>query len=76
MMATPVDLRCDSCNGDQSALRLTVTETVWYLLDVTDEGLYPHQPEADGEPTLQLVCLDCRHQGPLPPEVRAFLRFE
>ena len=73
-MAIPIDLRCDGCNGGPSALRLTVTETVWYRLDVTDEGLYPEQPEADGEPKFQLVCLDCGYQGALRPEVQAVLR--
>jgi hypothetical protein len=67
-------LRCDSCKGDPSAIRLTVTETVWYRLDVTDEGLYPEQPEADGAPILQLVCLDCGYQAVLRPELRALLR--
>lgn len=76
VMAVPSDLRCDNCKGDPSSLRLIVTETVWYLLDVTDNGLYPHQPEADPEPTLQLACVDCGHQSALRPEVRALLRLE
>lgn len=75
-MATPVDLRCDSCNGDRSDLRLTITETVWYLLDVTEEGLHPEQPETAGEPILHLVCLACGYEGTLRPEVRALLRLE
>ncbi len=46
-MPISVDVRCTQCDGDRSALRLTVAETVWYLLDVTDEGIYPVQPEAE-----------------------------
>jgi hypothetical protein len=75
-MPISVDVRCTRCDGDRSALRLTVAETVWYLLDVTDEGIHPVQPEAEDEPTLQLVCLACGYQGALRPEVRALLRLE
>ncbi len=74
-MATRDDLRCNRCYGDASSLRLVVTETIWYLLDVTDVGVYPNQPEPD-EAMLQLACLDCGHQETLRPELRALLRFE
>lgn len=47
-MAAPGDFRCERCGGDVSSLRVVVRESVWYLLDVTDEGVYPHQsPDGD-----------------------------
>ncbi len=75
-MTVPAEVCCDNCQGDASALRLIATETVWYRLDVGVAGLHPEQPEADGEPILQLACLDCEHQGALRSEVRALLRLE
>jgi hypothetical protein len=75
-MAMPVDVRCSSCQGDPSALRLTVAQTVWYLLDVTDDGFDADQPEVAGEPTMQLVCLDCGHEGPFSPNTDRCTRGE
>lgn len=75
-MTFPADVCCDNCQGDSSALRLIVTETVWYQLDVGDDGLHPEQPEADGELILQLACLECGHQGAIRSEVRTLLRLE
>ena len=74
-MAAPGDFHCDRCGGDVSSLRFVVRESVWYLLDVTDEGVYPHEPESE-EPLLQLACLDCGYEEPLRPDLRALLRLE
>lgn len=75
-MSTDSKLHCAGCGADGSALRLVVTETVWWLLDVADDGIYPHQPEADGEPLRKLLCLDCGREGAVPSEVAGRLRFE
>lgn len=70
------EIRCDRCESDASSLWLTVTESTWYLLDVTEDGVYPHQPEADARPVLRLVCLDCGHQADVRPELHALLRLQ
>lgn len=75
-VGTRTAIRCDRCEGDPSALRLIVTERTWYLLDVTEDGVYADQPEPDGQPLLHLVCLDCGHQADVRPELRALLRLE
>lgn len=74
-MATPGNFRCDRCGSDVSSLRLVVREAVWYLLDVTDEGTYPYQPESE-QPVLQLACVDCGYEESLRPDLRALLRLE
>lgn len=74
MAGKDVDLRCAGAECDPSALRLSMTETVWYLLDVTPEGVYPIQPESDGDPVVQLICLDCGRAVPVSQALRARLR--
>lgn len=59
---------CGRCNGDPSALRLIATHSTWYLLDVTDDGIFAHQPEADDEPTLLLLCVECGYEEGIGPE--------
>ena len=75
-MSTDGEARCTGCGAERAALRLVVTQTVWWLLDVTDDGIYPHQPEADGEPLRKLLCLDCGREGAVPEDVARRLRFE
>jgi len=53
-----------------------MTETVWYLLDVTPDGVYPIQPESDGDPLIRLRCLDCGGEVPVTKALRARLRLE
>lgn len=74
MAGKDVDLCCSRAECDASALRLSVSERVWYLLDVTPEGVYPTQPETDGDPVIQLVCLGCGREVPVSPALRARLR--
>lgn len=76
MAGKDVDLRCSGTECDPSALRLSMTETGWYRLDVTPEGVYPTDPESDGDPFIQLVCLDCGREVPVTKGLRTRLRFE
>lgn len=74
-MADRIAVRCESRECDPSALRLSITDTVWYLLDVTADGVYPHQP-SPADPIMQLVCLDCGRTRSVAAALRARLRFE
>ena len=75
-MTNPVHVRCDNERCDPSALRLSVTETVWYLLDVAPDGIHPEQPEAADDPLLRIVCLDCGCDVPVTPAIRSALHLE
>jgi hypothetical protein len=71
-MAKDVDVRCEGETCDPSGLRLTVTETTWYLLDVTPDVVYPREPESE-EPSLVLICLDCGREMPVSARLHARL---
>lgn len=75
-MTDPANVHCENDRCDPSALGLSVTETVWYLLDVTPDGIHPDQPEPAGEPLLRIVCLDWGCDVPITPAVRSALHLE
>lgn len=75
-MTDRVDVRCENERCDPSALRLSVTETMWYVLDVAPDGIYPGEPEVADEPVLKMFCLDCGCEVPVTPAIRSTLRLE